>query len=68
MVRGSKEFYEVQESFEKALRLGVFGYLPNNFEKDDFGKNTFYANGEVNKAFLTYMAGYSAGRLEYMNA
>jgi len=65
MVRGSKEFYQVQDSFEKAVNLGVFGYMSSNLEKYNFNKNTFYENGEVNKAFLVYMAGYSAGRLEY---
>jgi len=67
MKRGSKEFYQVQDSFEKAVKLGVFGYMSSDLTKDDFNKNTFYANGEVNKAFLAYMAGYSAGRLEYLN-
>ena len=46
MNRGSKEFYEVRASFEKAIKEGLFGYLPNDLTKEDFDSSTFYANGE----------------------
>lgn len=65
MQRGTKEFYEIQKSFEKAAKSGVFGYVPSDFTKDDFNSSTFYANGEVNRVFLAYMAGYAAAKCEY---
>lgn len=65
MQRGTKEFYEIQKSFETAVKSGCFGYISGDFTKDDFNRSTFYANGEVNSAFRFYMAGYAAGMHEY---
>lgn len=65
MKRGTKEFYEIQKSFEKAAQAGMFGYISGDFTKDDFNSSTFYANGTVNAAFRAYMAGYAAGMCEY---
>lgn len=65
MKRGTKEFYEVRDQFEKAVNAGVFGYISSDLTKDDFNSTTFYANGEVNTAFRVYMAGYAAAKCEY---
>ena len=65
MQRGTKEFYEIQKSFEKAVQAGFFGYISGDLTKDNFSSTTFYANGEVNTAFRVYMAGYAAGMCEY---
>ena len=65
MKRGTKEFYEVRDQFEKAVNAGVFGYISGDLTKDDFNSTTFYANGEVNTAFRVYMAGYAAAKCEY---
>jgi hypothetical protein len=65
MKRGTKEFYEVQASFEKLVNEGFFGYISGDLTKDNFNSTTFYANGEVNTAFRVYMAGYAAGKCEY---
>lgn len=65
MKRGSKEFYEVIDSFEKTVSSGYIGYVPSDFTKDDFNNDTFYANGEVNKAFKSFMAGYAAAKCNY---
>ena len=65
MKRGTKEFYEVREQFERAVNDGFFGYISGDLTKDDFNSSTFYANGEVNTAFRVYMAGYAAAKCEY---
>jgi uncharacterized protein (DUF2252 family) len=65
MKRGTKEFYEVVESFEQGVKSGAFGYISGDLTKDNFNKNTFYANGEVNTAFRFFMAGYSNAKCEY---
>jgi hypothetical protein len=66
MKRGTKEFYEMQAQFEKAVDGGFMGYISSDFTKDDSSKFSFYANGEVNKAFLGFMAGYAAARCVYL--
>ena len=68
MKRGTKEFYDIQASFEKSIKAGEFGYTSSDLTKDNFNSRTFYANGEVNTLFLVYMAGYASGRCEYINA
>ncbi len=65
MNRGSKEFYEVKASFEKSVKSGYLGYLPGDFTADNFNSRTFYANGQINSAFLSFMAGYAAAKHEY---
>lgn len=67
MERGTKEFYEVQAAFEKGLKYFPV-YIPCDFTKDTFTATTYYANGEVNKAFLIFMAGYSLAKCEYQQA
>ena len=67
MKRGAKEFYEIQKSFENLVNIGALGYISGDLTKDDFNATTFYANGEVNKAFRVFMSGYSAARVEYQN-
>ena len=67
--KGSKEFYEVVESFESSIRsLPVF--TPNDFSKEDKNKSNapstyFYCNGQINSMFLVFMAGYVAAKKEY---
>ena len=65
MKRGTKEFYEVKSSFERAVNSGIFGYISGDLTEDNSRPTTFYANGEVNKAFRAYMAGYAAAKCEY---
>ena len=65
MRRGTKEFYEIRDSFEKSVNSGFFGYIPSDLTKDDFNSTTFYANGAVNTAFRVFMAGYAAAKCEY---
>lgn len=65
MKRGTKEFYDMQSQFEKAVDGGFMGYISSDFTKDSSSKYSFYQNGEVNKAFLGYMAGYAAAKSFY---
>ena len=64
MKRGTKEFYEVRDSFEKAVKGGFF-YMSGDLTKDDFNSSTFYANGQVNTAFKVFMAGYASAKCTY---
>lgn len=69
MKTGTKEFYQIIASFEKAVIEGIVN-CSADFRKEDSSLNkhgAFYCNGEVNKMFHVYMLGYSAGRIEYMN-
>jgi hypothetical protein len=65
MQRGTKDFYDVQHSFEKSVDAGSFGYVPSDFTKDTSSSFSFYANGAVNQAFRAFMAGYAAAKCEY---
>ncbi len=65
MKRGTKEFYDVRDQFEKAVKAGFFAYTSSDLTKDDFNSTTFYANGEVNNAFRTFMTGYAVAKCEY---
>lgn len=65
MKRGSKEFYQAVESFERDVNSGSLGYISSDFTKDDFSKTTFYENGEVNFAFRVYLSGYSSAKCEF---
>ena len=65
MKRGTKEFYEIQESFEMSIKNGAAGYIPCDFTKDASNSVSFYANGKVNDAFRAFMAGYVAAKYVY---
>ena len=65
MRKGTKEYYEIREQFEKDLhKLPI--YVSNNLIRDNSESPAFYENGEVNNLFIVYMAGYGLGRLIYM--
>lgn len=62
---GSKEHYEMLDSFEKSARL----YLRGRFEREDksqWAKGNFYENGEVNQMFKVFSMGYAAARCIYL--
>jgi hypothetical protein len=65
MLRGTKEFYDIQHSFEKAVDSGELGYITSDFTKDTSSKFSFYANGAVNQAFRAYIAGYAVAKSLY---
>jgi hypothetical protein len=60
----TKEFYELLESFEKAVKGSL--YLPSNFAKEGKGFwkiGVYYQDGHLNEAFKTYMHGYAFGKV-----
>jgi len=65
MKRGSKEFKDVQSAFERIISNVYLGYMSSDLSKDDSNTRCFYANGEINRMFKAYMAGYAAAKLEY---
>ena len=67
MRRGTKEFADVQAQFERCAQSGYFGYVSSDMEKEEISApaRSFYRNGELNKIFLSYMAGYAAAKAEY---
>lgn len=60
----TKEFYELMEAFEKVaprlVRTGVQGFKREH--KDNWGKQWYYFDGNVNDAFKLYMCGYANGK------
>jgi len=72
MQLGSKEFYDIQSQFEKDLNRAAFARIhdfskPTREQLQNLPKGEFYNNGEVNKAFKIYLAGYALGKCKYQN-
>lgn len=67
VMKGTKEFYEVQDAFEKYIESQncpvYFGAKPVRAPRE---ASHFYENGKINDAFILFMAGYMNGRLVYM--
>lgn len=60
--KGSKEFYELLDCFEKAFRslpVRVMGSEP--LKRSPRDSYYFYENGDTNNLFLLFLAGHSAG-------
>ena len=65
-MRGTKEFYEMRDQFEKGLKTipgapSAVGRVSRE-DADNVPKNVFYNNGLINQLFLAYMLGYSNGK------
>ena len=63
MTAGSKEFYEVLDTFEMTANHMVRGRLDRVKDKEWWSRGQVYENGEVNELFKLFRAGYSAGKL-----
>lgn len=69
--RGSKEFYEMVESFENTLKASpvyVSASDMSKVSKEDMDKTPshyFYNNGTINTMFYMFMSGYVAAKKEY---
>jgi hypothetical protein len=60
---GTKEFYDILESFEKN-----FNHMRLDKEsKEYWSTGQVYENGEANNAYRAYVLGYSLGRAVYIN-
>jgi len=67
MTKGSKEFYEIRDEFEKFITSKHFQhYLPAKIERAPKAAMHNYENGAVDMAFTLYQAGYALGRSVYM--
>ncbi len=70
MQRGSKEFYEVADQFEKdLLTMPVYvGAKAVRASKDHKITGLFYENGKINDLFYAYMNGYQLAKCIYQNS
>ncbi len=60
MKKGDKEFYELQEQFEKTMKELIYGHKLDKVAKDaKVPAGEFYNDGYVNKMFHAFMHGYS---------
>lgn len=71
ITRGSKEFYEVVQSFENSLKTATIytGSDLSKVTKEEMSNTPahyFYNNDNVNNLFWMFMSGYVAAKLEYM--
>ena len=63
---GTKEFYELQEHFERDCKNipGLYGKkIIRENKSDNLPAGIFYTDGQVNMLFHAYMIGYSSGKL-----
>jgi hypothetical protein len=61
-MKGTKEFYEVVEQFEKDFRNGdsdLYVSCQNPLARSPKESKSFYENGMVNQIFNAYLMGYS---------
>ena len=65
--KGSKEFYEVMDSFEMHLKSSqIYATdLSRVARGDNCPSGYFYNNGNTNNMFLMFMAGYVSAKAEY---
>ena len=67
MKRGTKEFYEMMDQFERCMKSDKRIYCGSlTRESKDAGGRVYYTDGKVNDLFIAFMLGYSTGRLNYM--
>lgn len=66
MTRGTKEFYDMIDAFEKCVKSNS-NFSSLRLKKYEKGAmvppSEFYENGETNKLFHAFMLGYSFGRI-----
>jgi hypothetical protein len=63
MTIGSKEHYDILESFEKSFS----DYRLDKENKELWKKGQVYQSGETNKLYQAVMMGYSMGRINYLS-
>ena len=61
-MKGTKEYYEIQEAFEKYLIKSPI-YTGCAIVRADKDAKHFYENGKVNDLFLMFMCGVSLGKI-----
>jgi len=61
-MKGTKEFYEVVEQFERDFindESDLYVSCQNPLRRSPKDSSSFYQNGAVNQIFNAYLAGYS---------
>lgn len=61
-MKGTKEFYEVVEQFEKDFKnpdCDLYVSCTNPLSRSSKESRSFYENGMVNQIFNAYLSGYS---------
>lgn len=65
-MRGTKEFHDLMNQFEKDLRNVTYGHKVDRVSEEDKNKvpaSVFYNDGHVNEMFHIYMRGYNVGKI-----
>jgi len=63
-MRGTKEFYELMDQFEKNVKEITYGHKVERASKNEnLPKSIFYNDGYINELFHAYMLGYQNGKL-----
>ena len=70
MKNNTKEFYEIMQQFEKDvksiyIRKGSQGLKKE--DKENWDRQNYYCDGEVNNCFKLYIMGYSFGKSCFIN-
>lgn len=66
-MKGTKEFYDLQNAFEAFIQSKECPiYIGCKIERAAKTAKHFYGNGRLDDLFVAYMAGYMAGRLNYL--
>lgn len=60
-MKGTKEFYDLQNQFEKDVKTLSYG---NTIERENKSEKSFYKNGYINDLFKAYMLGYSYKKMK----
>ena len=58
MTRGTKEFYEIMEAFERTAPSFIYGHKIERYPRDVEIKGQFYKDSHVNTLFIAFMHGY----------
>ena len=62
-LKGTKEFYELMDQFEKDVKKITYGHKVEREQANEkLPVNIFYQDGYINTLFLAYMRGYVNGK------
>jgi hypothetical protein len=63
-MKGTREFYQIQEQFEKDIKSVIYGHEIERVGRDEkVPSSVFYNDGYVNTLFQVYMLGHGNGKL-----
>jgi NAD dependent epimerase/dehydratase family enzyme len=70
MKRGTKEYYEILDQFEKEMADMIYGHKVERYtreESENIPASEFYKNGFVNQLCQVYMRGYAHAKAVYQD-